>query len=380
MRRAGVLCAALALGSCKDATPLVSPHVTVEKFDAAHSCYAVCPSSPALMLSLGDACAAAADACDFVAGGDRMRVVVDYLNVPFAASAVVPPPTLTLYLDDREQAAPAQPKEATPLDITDEKTHEPTGYTRRYFVTSFVAPAQTAEQLRVRAKGGEGFVGEVGKLRIKAGAAMVKIASCPDLDRCSMVADVGQASLTVSIPAGLTMATGTVSSRLNQLPLSETVPLRFSEKGTALEASPTLVVPAPNAGRMGTFNFWDLDVSIGGLKSIPIHITLTDPTITLTVASCQAADGGAGCSLKAGSPLTVVVSAPAEIHQSQASLMFEVDGAPSGSLLPKTWSVETATTRSAIYSLTVPAMGKVFSLRAYVGKFEVAGESITIVP
>lgn len=203
----------------------------------------------------------------------------------------------------------------------------------------------------------------------------VAVAGCADVNACTLLAGVGSAVFTIDAPRQLGQSAA-LSSRLNGVPQPETKMVTLTPTGAdMLEGVQTLMVPLPTSAQT---NFWDVDVRVGTVLQT-VQLTLTLPALALTIPAC-ASDGGSGpCSLKQGTAIAIVVTAPHDINATMASLLSFVDGAPSGPALTQPWSIESVGTRSAVFDLNVPT-GASWILQANVGPLSVQSQTISLTP
>ncbi|CAN93360.1 hypothetical protein predicted by Glimmer/Critica [Sorangium cellulosum So ce56] len=354
------LAAAIGCGGANDEAPPAQPIVSVQKLSFEKGCYETCPSStaPAAEIDLsGETCGTAA-ACGFMAGSDRMRVIVDYGSVELQANVAPPSPTITLIEDEREVPAPAAPVLHRQKDG------------RVVFSAGFTAPAQVARTLSVRAKAAEGFSGEVDLLSIDAPDFTISVAECTTDDCAPLAANVGRAHVTVTAPIGTDPRSARLSSRLNGVPLAETAEVALSpqQSGTVLEGTGSLLVPAGDDA-----DVWGIDVTVASTRKT-VTLLLQQPALEIVVPECVAMPDAAAapvCSVTAGKAVTVVVTAPHDIHLSEASLTYELDGVPAtGQPQTEAMDIEDVATRSAVLTVPIPnAPGSIWLITGRVGRY-----------
>ncbi|AGP37450.1 hypothetical protein [Sorangium cellulosum] len=352
--------AAIGPGCTADEPPPVQPIVSVQKLSFEKGCYETCPSStaPAAEIDLsGETCGTAA-ACGFMAGSDRVRVIVDYGSVELQANVAPPAPALTLIEDEREVPAPASPVLHRQKDG------------RVVFSAGFTAPAQVARTLSVRAKAAEGFSGQVDLLSIDAPDFTVSVAECTTDDCAPLAADVGRAHVTVTAPIGTDPRSARLSSRLDGVPLAETTDVALSpqQSGAVLEGTGSLLVPAGDDA-----DVWGIDVTVGSTRKT-VTLLLTRPALEVVVPGCDPTPDTTAtpiCSVTAGKAVTVVVTAPRDIHLSEASVTYELDGIPAaGQPQTEALDIEDVATRSAVFTVPVPnAPGSIWLITGRVGRY-----------
>lgn len=363
-----LLLAALAAGCSGESVP-ARPIVSVQRFDVEKACYSTCPeiTPPAAELSLGESTCGTAAACGFVGGLDRLRVIVDYGAIEIDENVAPPKPTVTLIEDGVESAAPSSPIE----------WRQSNG--RIVFISSFIAPPRRVDGLAIRAKVVDGFVGMVERLSIDALDFDFDIVQCSDDMQCDPIpADVGRLGVNVTAPMGTDSPTALLSSRLEGLPQLETtnVVLEPAQGGKTLEGYGSLSVPA---GREN--DLWTIEVTLSKTTKTA-NLRLGSPNIEISVPACPKPMNGETpiCTAKAGETIKVVVAAPFDMHQAQASLTYELNEVPSsGEPQAEDFVVESPDRKSAIFAVPVPnIVGAKWQLIGRVGKYKTAAAPIYI--
>jgi hypothetical protein len=312
----GMLCLAVAVSACESSNPVQLQAVSVLRYDAANGCYAnmtatEAPVAPELMLA-ARVCSQGADPT-LIGGVDQVQIVVDYgPGVMFAASAAVPAPTLTLFVDGH----------ASPTVISVSPAHMGSGG-RTYFLGSFLTPQTPSANVTISAVVAAGFSRTVATVfQIDAPTPAITIMDCPASGDCVLPAAVGSVSVKVTAPGALPQQISFVS-RLDDVPQTDGIPpVMTAPSGDHTEVVTPFPVPIAQDGAQ-----WVIEAHLGPQEAPSVVMHLDRPTITASLAC------GSPCQLSAGAQATLTVTAPAKIRATQAHASVALDQVPIQDLL-----------------------------------------------
>ena len=156
---------------------------------------------------------------------------------------------------------------------------------------------------------------------LTAPAFQVQAPRCPDSGACVLEEGVGDLDLTVSAPRAFRATEVSALERLDGVARTGGTE-KFAKLADASVAS--LRLPVPEGGQV-----WSVRLESGGQLVGEQSVSLIPPSIDVRVQQCAAAPS---CSLAAGSPVTLEVSAPAGLRSTTLSVEYRRNGVSTGVL------------------------------------------------
>lgn len=353
--------AAIVLASGCDDTRPSGLRVSVQRWNAQKSCYATLARGDALAtdLPLEAPCAEPASDVPFVAGADRVRLVIDYGDVEFDEKTTPPLPKVKAVVDGIESTETIGAVRILASG-------------RAAFVATLVAPAKHVDTLTFNVDVATGFAhAPVGPYVVVVPPIGITSQDCPS-GSCSLRGGVGNATFALSTSATV-VQDATVTWSINGVRQSDSLPFKLNPVGDG-RAVGVAFVPVPFAVPGST---WNVVATLGGSTASAPPIELTAPSITSSLTGCG--DGGT-CTLKGGQDVVLSVTAPNRIRVKQGVVSTFVNGASGTGGVAVDLALEDLTKQTLTGSLPLkaPPTGGTWLINASVGGYPAQSIVVTV--
>lgn len=247
--------------------------------------------------------------CQLVAGGDELRVVVQYEGLAFERPSSVTMPTVQVVADGEVVQT-----------LATTRLLPPDGSAREFAaVARLVAPDRVSRVLRLRVDGGEGFVGELdGDIALVAPKPTLTVKPCHAPEGTFQAATGSACVDLASAPAGLAKSATIVARAPDGTRTTETVSLvaddSDGDKVLTLRTATELRFPVPEVA--GT---WTFDGTIGAFAFPARSVSVSAAALTVTPSSTDA-------TLRVGERLDLEVEAPEYWRPTEVQLRTFLSG------------------------------------------------------
>ncbi len=238
------------------------------------------------------------------AGADAIEVVIDYGEVAVPSAVQVVAPTISVFVDNRDVAAPSS------MVRMDRAGHIA-------FIATLIAPAAVSDNVRIGVSAVPGVTAFLSNVfALKTTPVSTSIQECP-ASACELAGAVGTVHAVVRIPGEVPQSI-TVRNVVNGIATdagSQTTTTELGENETS-KVVEMLVPTAPEGSE------WRLEVQLGTARFPSNAIVIRKPAIVATL-SC-----GTSCVVAGGTNLGLTVVAPKEIRPRTALVYTALDGVP----------------------------------------------------
>lgn len=339
---------------------MYEPLVRVD-FLTQESCYVTCSQSPDLFADgNSNTCTDATSVdCGFRGGVGKIRLVTK-LNVQVAPENAPPKPTITWIAD------------GVPTTVSPDKVVDRTTDLTPYYSVVLPVPQGPVADLLFHVELVDGYEAEASGFSVSPPTVSLIADGCIAGETCARPAGVGKLPISILAPEGLVGAK--LLQWLDDEPFGtvlEPASALTQDGVTEWRASPT--VPVRENG------IWRIQALVGSTLSPSQEIVLAPPDIRVNVLNCPA---NAECSLSAGSPVTLLVSAPRDIVPTSATLKSTLDGIPVAGTNVVDLSTVEGDSRTGYFMTTVPMnVGKVWQHTATINESTSdPGQAVSITP
>jgi hypothetical protein len=261
-------------------------------------------------------------------------------------------------------AAPTAAVLANGVALEDPPTMSAIALTPRAFESeTFLVPARAVARLGIRVTATQGYETNFEGIRVLAPTATLE-GSCGS-EPCQ--AGVGKATFTLSAwVAAETKASVSV--------WVDDVPRGIVAEPTLKAASsgpPTAVfaLDVPDAG-----DSWEIRADVATTGAALVLDLQDDAEIVVDIPAC----GRTSCTMVAGDPIDLVVTAPKDIHAAEATIRALVDNVYTADVIVVPLDIVEGDTRTGVVEVTLPADGESVVYKAFVGPFSDSGPEVTL--
>ena len=284
--------------------------VTVQKQDTT-GCFSALPGGDVMAnaLPLHDLCTTTPPNGPLAGGVDVVRLVIDYGDLQFASSTVVPSPTVSMTLD-----GVSTPFNATVVPLT-------TGSFTSFF-TTLTAPPQTVTGMLFSVQGAPGFSrGPLGPYAVQAPLVTVEVQNAQTCTSgACLIAALGTASISVTAP-GTVATPAMLTWTLNGVTQQQSATGSLTPQGMSHLVTGVIPVPVPFGGDNTRFQ---IAAQVGNAIGKSPVITLTAPVVAVAVQNEQSCSAGT-CLTAAVGTVSVAVTAPG-VATTPATLTWSLNG------------------------------------------------------
>lgn len=343
--------------------PILGPALSVERWDSAQSCFAACPehSPDRSVVSLPNRCAQAAPDCAFNGGEDKIRILADLDPLEIEPQTQLSPPSLLFFFDGQK------------IPVANPFPPRAPGQDRAYFAGVADIPPTAADSMSLRVDFGSGFGAEAGGFSVLPPTVLLSATDC-DQNRCIRQAGVGELVLTVSAPLSLNEP-ALLQVLLNEFPQVQPASISLQNQSNS-RRSGTFSLPIPEDEDAK----WVLRAQVGSFAAQDeIAVQITPLSLSVSLPACPL--GQNPCGLPASSQTTLIISAPKDVQDINATIVEKIDGI----VQPSAGEVELASiegnTRVGAAKIIVPdAPSSTWQLTVHLGKSAKTTPSVLIAP